>query len=889
MKASQKYISRSASIPAILLLLLFLHLGEVTRAQVVANYNFSQTSGTYTSIGGGTLLFSGSFDDAVSGPISIPAFNYNGDTYTQMYVSTNGFLTFGSAPSVSTYTPLSSPEPYAGAVVPFGADLQSGASGTTNIRYRSIGYQLVVQWHNVRRAGEPESFSFQARLNRYTGVIQFIYGPITMAPSTSTADQPEVGLRGPTNSHANQVNNRRVTTGVHNWANSLPGNNNASTVRFTSSNPAKFWAPGQTYRYRNPGGGSGCEPPFVLVDVITDCDLETFHIAVDVETIGDAQSLTVSSVPAGGTYAGVADGVYLLGPYVHGTAVVVNVANDNNSNCGEQVSNVTNAVCDCENVPGGGALPGAPCDDGDACTINDTWEVGCVCVGSFQDSDVDGICDAEDECPFAFGEIGSPCDPGPGFVLGTLDANCLCVGVACTEEVLMEVNSDLNADQTTWEITDMATAEVLCSGGPYISGFQMNLTTYCCLPDGCFNLTVYDAGGDGMVNGFNGGYQLRLASDNRRIIENQQNGAFGSISAITGNAYGFCLPIGDDEPIYTSCDKYWWRTTEYVVCVENPAVSAVWVDGGSNSEQSANSGYEFWFYDPNGGYSFRRFRAHNVSDGYASVGATRTCHMRLNNWAVANHVPENKLMNLRIRGRIVGDNLPWGPACRFVRDEQLALCPPTKLMDIPGNQFLSCGQFRQWVTNQHVYARPIGGASQYQWRFRIEAENVEINRFSDTYILSMGWNAGVAPPLQLGKTYDVDVRAFRNGAWCVDPSDPDSTWGDVCQLTIGVMPSIQGGGQNMGVTSDAGFLLWPNPNEGNELRLQVGAIEVGVQSVAVDIHDLTGKRVVAREIPTTDRNLNTVIDLNGDLANGMYLVNITVGDKRYTERLVIAR
>ncbi|MBK9764029.1 MAG: T9SS type A sorting domain-containing protein [Flavobacteriales bacterium] len=33
--------------------------------------------------------------------------------------------------------------------------------------------------------------------------------------------------------------------------------------------------------------------------------------------------------------------------------------------------------------------------------------------------------------------------------------------------------------------------------------------------------------------------------------------------------------------------------------------------------------------------------------------------------------------------------------------------------------------------------------------------------------------------------------------------------------------------------------------------------------------------------------MNTTIDLNGDLAGGMYMVHITAGDKTFTERLVI--
>ena len=37
---------------------------------------------------------------------------------------------------------------------------------------------------------------------------------------------------------------------------------------------------------------------------------------------------------------------------------------------------------DCLGVPGGSALPGTACNDNNACTINDTWSAGCVCVGT---------------------------------------------------------------------------------------------------------------------------------------------------------------------------------------------------------------------------------------------------------------------------------------------------------------------------------------------------------------------------------------------------------------------------------------------------------------------------------------------------------------------------
>ncbi|MFK7935602.1 MAG: GEVED domain-containing protein, partial [Saprospiraceae bacterium] len=44
-------------------------------------------------------------------------------------------------------------------------------------------------------------------------------------------------------------------------------------------------------------------------------------------------------------------------------------------------------------------LPGDACDDGDNCTIGDQYDSDCNCAGTFQDSDEDGICNAEDQCP----------------------------------------------------------------------------------------------------------------------------------------------------------------------------------------------------------------------------------------------------------------------------------------------------------------------------------------------------------------------------------------------------------------------------------------------------------------------------------------------------------
>jgi hypothetical protein len=75
------------------------------------------------------------------------------------------------------------------------------------------------------------------------------------------------------------------------------------------------------------------------------------------------------------------------------------------------------------------------CNDGNPCTINDTYDADCNCSGFLQDSDGDGICDAEDFCPnFNNNLIGTVCNDGDPCTSGeTWDDNCGCTGGTVTD------------------------------------------------------------------------------------------------------------------------------------------------------------------------------------------------------------------------------------------------------------------------------------------------------------------------------------------------------------------------------------------------------------------------------------------------------------------------
>ena len=81
-------------------------------------------------------------------------------------------------------------------------------------------------------------------------------------------------------------------------------------------------------------------------------------------------------------------------------------------------------------------ITGDPCDDGDICTINDIYDSNCGCTGTFQDSDNDSVCDANDQCPgFDDGIIGTSCnDLDTCTINDVYDANCDCAGVYTDED-----------------------------------------------------------------------------------------------------------------------------------------------------------------------------------------------------------------------------------------------------------------------------------------------------------------------------------------------------------------------------------------------------------------------------------------------------------------------
>ena len=153
-----------------------------------ANYDWKDaTSGTIVNFGG-------KVDDASAGPIDIGFnFKFYENTYSEVYISTNGLLTFGSGGSYARneYIPhVTAPN---NVIAPLWDDLALQVESVPTvgkIYYKLSGSSpnriFVVQWQDViLRVGEGGTFTFQALLYE-NGDVKFQYQTLNGSTGEAT-------------------------------------------------------------------------------------------------------------------------------------------------------------------------------------------------------------------------------------------------------------------------------------------------------------------------------------------------------------------------------------------------------------------------------------------------------------------------------------------------------------------------------------------------------------------------------------------------------------------------------------------------------------------------------------------------------------------------------
>lgn len=170
-----------------------------------SDYMWTDMSGTDTvttfnwiDVRDGNAFISGTFDNTLSGLINIGFnFSYYGTSYSQVYISTNGFISFtdpgSSVPTNDTIPSASTPDDM---IAVFWDNLQNTISTNGGIFYKTVGtapfQKFIIQWY-VINGGSPGLIEFQLILYESSNLIKFQYGQI--AAGYNNGNTATVGLQ----------------------------------------------------------------------------------------------------------------------------------------------------------------------------------------------------------------------------------------------------------------------------------------------------------------------------------------------------------------------------------------------------------------------------------------------------------------------------------------------------------------------------------------------------------------------------------------------------------------------------------------------------------------------------------------------------------------------
>ncbi len=225
-----------------------------------AQLNYTAASGvnttqTYTDLGvSGTSIAVSNIDDGNSAPQAIGFdFVFNGTTYTQFVLNTNGFIKLGAtAPaSAGIYDILLSAE--TNVIAPLNMDLIGNATAEYRVFTSGVAPNRVctIQFKDVRDffrapATAPQfgSMQFQVKLYETTNNIEFVYGTFTAGGAAPTAMGPVAGIKG--SDAYSSVNVTKSSTTA--WSAATFINRNYTANKHNIRNDV-LPIPGQTYRF----------------------------------------------------------------------------------------------------------------------------------------------------------------------------------------------------------------------------------------------------------------------------------------------------------------------------------------------------------------------------------------------------------------------------------------------------------------------------------------------------------------------------------------------------------------------------------------------------------------------------------------------------------------
>jgi len=181
--------------------------------------------------------------------------------------------------------------------------------------------------------------------------------------------------------------------------------------------------------------------------------------------------------------------------------------------------------------------------------------------------------------------------------------------------------------------------------------------------------------------------------------------------------------------------------------------------------------------------------------------------------------------------------------------------------------------------NNWLFPTNVCISSSFEWEL-VNTVTSEVHIITTTNAVGAARPAWAVPALVPGAEYSVRVKATQCGE--------EGDFSSACNITI-AGPQAQGDETPaLRTMAENSATLYPNPNAGTEVRVELNGLGDGNHEVMIQIYDIYGKLIQNEGFGHAGSAMSRLVRFDGNMAMGMYMVQIVVDGERFaTERLVI--
>lgn len=229
----------------------------------------------------------------------------------------------------------------------------------------------------------------------------------------------------------------------------------------------------------------------------------------------------------------------------------------------------------------------------------------------------------------------------------------------------------------------------------------------------------------------------------------------------------------------------------------------------------------------------------------------------------------NTTYDVSVRAFVDGAFTAFGPSCPITSPST----PVTEINPVFCNTTLAS-------ISTEIRAIPIAGATQYEFQLVPQGGGSTINFVSPTnfrlkFSQFTGWTSNT--------TYDVSVRAFVNGAFTAfGTSCPITSPGSTMSREINDI--ADNGSFPNDLYTDFDMSIYPNPNQGQSVYLELQGLTPNAQSY---VTDLSGRTILYKSLNNDSQNINAILEFNDKLSPGFYFISVISGSKKITKKLIV--